>query len=609
MQISIDKKRVNMVIAVLISFLETVYICNLVQLSEKELFWTIFLGGAIVNSKITRIALELKNENKLYGFFSLAISFYISFAFYVGKQSWKISPDGFLTCENLLISACGVPFIWVILIYTLSKLNAHKMGDNNTESYNGVKLKKNSWILVSICIFICWIPALIVNYPGIIISDYTWQYSQALGESALTNHHPIIHTMLIRFSQWLSGIVCGQVSAETAVLINSIVQMSVMAGVVGYVLLQIAEQALLCSRCVKWVLLGVGLWYALFPMYSLFGIYMTKDVLFSGCCFLWSFFLYRDFKKSEEGININPSVKITSIIQEAVVAILIIFLRSNGFIVVFGTLFLAIIYKRKFKRLWIILGVSLIAWLLQTPILKSLSIPQTEFVEAIGMPINQIANVVIHNEELTDYERDLIENVMPLQTIKEAYNVRYSDHLKFNPQFNGSVIDENKIEYLKLWAKLFLKYPKDYLEAGFNLTIGYWYPGVDKGCISYNYDERTQFLEQIGVTNYSVNTLYKHFITESVRENIFEAAFWSPGLAVMLLLILLLLCVGQKFYSLVMMFLPEIFGWVSLLIATPSYCETRYVYFVFLTLPAIIVCMLIEKETNYGQDRDSDTML
>ena len=47
----------------------------------------------------------------------------------------------------------------------------------------------------------------------------------------------------------------------------------------------------------------------------------------------------------------------------------------------------------------------------------------------------------------------------------------------------------------------------------------------------------------------------------------------------------------------------------SLLIAAPSYCETRYVYFVFLILPVIIVCMLIEKEQNYGQDCSFDTML
>ena len=70
MGIIIDK-RIKNVIAFLITFLETIYICNLIQLSEKELFWIIFLGGVIV-----------KNGKKLYSLLALAISIYISFAFY-----------------------------------------------------------------------------------------------------------------------------------------------------------------------------------------------------------------------------------------------------------------------------------------------------------------------------------------------------------------------------------------------------------------------------------------------------------------------------------------------------------------------------------------------
>ena len=164
------------------------------------------------------------------------------------------------------------------------------------------------------------------------------------------------------------------------------------------------------------------------------------------------------------------------------------------------------------KKLHIILGIALTAWIIQIPILNAAKIPQTELVEALGIPINQVANVVNHNESLTEQEKTLIENVMSLDTIKETYNVRYSDPLKFNSKFNGSVIEENKVEYLKLWVGLFVKYPKDYLEASLNLTIGYWYPGVDKGCISYNYDTRTQFFDQLGIEHYSVNTLYKHFL-------------------------------------------------------------------------------------------------
>lgn len=70
-----------------------------------------------------------------------------------------------------------------------------------------------------------------------------------------------------------------------------------------------------------------------------------------------------------------------------------------------GTLILAIIYKRKLKKLHIILGIALTAWIIQIPILNAAKIPQTELVEALGIPINQVANVVNHNESLTEQEK------------------------------------------------------------------------------------------------------------------------------------------------------------------------------------------------------------
>lgn len=39
-------------------------------------------------------------------------------------------------------------------------------------------------VVLGILIF-AWIPALVFNYPGIIVSDYTWQFNQALGKTQL----------------------------------------------------------------------------------------------------------------------------------------------------------------------------------------------------------------------------------------------------------------------------------------------------------------------------------------------------------------------------------------------------------------------------------------
>ena len=205
---------------------------------------------------------------------------------------------------------------------------------------------------------------------------------------------------------------------------------------------------------------------------------------------------------------------------------------------------------------------------------------------------------LIGMDVVSDEDEELINAVMPLDIIKETYNIRYSDHLKFSSDFNANAICDNKGKYLALYCRLLIKYPKDFIEAGLNLTIGYWYPGVDKSCVSYDYDSRYQFYENIGVANYSKSDIYRHFLTSDVRENVFEAWLWSPGVAIMIMFGLMLICLSQKSYMLLLSFMPTVFCWLSLMIATPSYCETRYVFYVFLNIPIWIVLILQKKIEN-----------
>ena len=120
-------------------------------------------------------------------------------------------------------------------------------------------------------------------------------------------------------------------------------------------------------------------------------------------------------------------------------------------------------------------------------------------------------------------------------------------------------ITNNKIGYLKLYLKLFKKYPKDYIEAWMNLTIGYWYPDVEKGSISYPYESRYSFYDEIGVRAYSKSEVYKRYITEDVRKNIFESWMWSPGFATIIMFTLLIISYVKN-KRLIYFLLPSLFG-------------------------------------------------
>ncbi len=570
------------------SFTMTYYIYKYFEISEKEIVLLIVVLFAAISCKTYKYIFKM---DKIYTIFAFIFSFYIVCSLYIGKISWKINSDIFFTKHNLFVVLCGIPFTFSMLLYAGYKWREFCIPDVK-EKIRNYKCNYKVWLIISLVLFLCWLPALIFNYPGIIISDYTWQYSQALGTSELTNHHPIIHTMLIRISQSICKLITGSVSADVSVFINSLIQMIIMSLIIGGVLYKIWKKSKLLSPVLKILVICISIWYALFPMFALFSVYMTKDIIFSLLIFVWTYLLGTDFYER----NTN---KINTIIQILLCA-LIIWFRGNGFIVVLGTIFMTFIFtiKKWSKNEKILLIAAIIIICSQSPILNLLNVQKTEMVESLGMPINQIANVVKNNEELSDEDEELINAVMPLDIIKETYNIRYSDHLKFSPDFNAKAICDNKGKYLALYCRLLIKYPKDFIEAGLNLTIGYWYPGVDKSCVSYDYDSRYQFYENIGVANYSKSDIYRHFLTSNVRENVFEAWLWSPGVAIMIMFGLMLICLSQKSYMLLLSFMPAVFCWLSLMIATPSYCETRYVFYVFLNIPIWIVLILKKKIEN-----------
>ena len=69
-----------------------------------------------------------------------------------------------------------------------------------------------------------------------------------------------------------------------------------------------------------------------------------------------------------------------------------------------------------------------------------------------------------------------------VENVWEDYNPILSDPVKFN--FNNEYFSENKSEFISIWLKLFVKYPKDYIEAFISNSYGYYYPEVRNSVVS-----------------------------------------------------------------------------------------------------------------------------
>jgi len=513
------------------------------------------------------------------------LSLYISATTVYGMYYWNHVDFR----NKALLVFCGIFSFFPVAAIVNSFINwCSKKLISASSRFPHVRIKTESVFLIAFfTIFIYWMPVFISEYPGILISDSTWQFAQAAGKAELSNHHPVAHTFIIYLAQRLSLLINGgepDVTQEIAVY--SVIQMLIMASIFSGVI------AYIHSRRIHPVYQAVLLiYFAVFPMNSLFSIYMTKDVIFSGMVLLLTIMLVEIARTNGEWLKPRRNL----FLYFAALALVTI-MRSNGIVASAGTCLVAIFLVRQHRKAFMIFIVIVIMYIGYGSMMTRMGVKQPNIAESLGQPINQIANIVSNDRKLNDHEISLIQKVMPVTDIKASYNQYYSDHIKFNRKFNSGEIVKNKGKYLKLWLALCAKYPQDCLNAMFHLNIGLWYPAVQKGSVSLNLQQQKPFLEQMGSSK-SVNKFFDRYIGDAARGNVIESWLWSIGLAVMSMLFLIAYLICNKFYRWLIAVCPVFFCWLSLIMFSPSYCETRYAYYLFIAMPLLLtVPSLIKME-------------
>lgn len=442
-----------------------------------------------------------------------------------------------------------------------------------------------------------WLPTFLSDYPGLLLSDSVWQWNMALGNSRLSNHHPVSHTFLIYIAQKITAIFGGgTVQPTVAVAVYSVLQLILLALILAFAI-KIIDKTLQN----RWVTVAVLACFALYPLQGILGINMTKDTLFSAFVLLLGVLTWRICCTDGAWLQQTRNKVIL-----CVGLILVLLFRSNGFLVSLGTVAaLFVFYHKKYWKQIAVCGAILVVfWAAWGKALDVAGVVQPSISESLGMPLNQIGNIVSKDRPLTEEEKDLIEQVIPLDTLKETYSPWYSDPIKWSDAYDPDAIVQNKGAYLKLWLSLVAKYPLDCLEASLKLTVGFWYPGVTKGSISFDLPQKITLLEDIGAENKPIisGTLMDPFIGTEIRENTWFSWLFSIGNVLILCWTMLAFTIQKAGGKYLCIGAPVLLTWLSLLLATPSYCETRYIYSAFLSLP-LFVCVYLgcqKKETQKG---------
>lgn len=210
----------------------------------------------------------------------------------------------------------------------------------------------------------------------------------------------------------------------------------------------------------------------------------------------------------------------------------------------------------------------------------------------LSIPLQQIARVEKnHRDELDQEIKNNIDYFFKIQNIGDVYYPEISDNVKSN--LDEKNYQDNKIEFIKLWLELLVKYPKEYIEAFISNSYGYYYPEAINWTVGTDVQgEEYGVLREPKIDNGIINFMFS--LSDRRDIPIISMAF-SIGAFCWTTLICFGYKIYKKEYKYILVYLPIFILWLTL-IASPVFCEYRYAYPILLTLPIFVAMNIIKKE-------------
>lgn len=320
---------------------------------------------------------------------------------------------------------------------------------------------KGVYFVIWLFIFLSWIPAFIAYYPGIFSYDMPYQTWTVFGLVEHTKHHPPLHTFI--WSMCLKG---QEIIHLEAIVIYTLIQMLLLsasfAGVINF---------LIKKKMRNGIILASLLFLSVNPVIAICALLPVKDIYFT------AFFILAVVEICK--LYMDPVAYLSKVKSYIILGIFILLsclFRNNAiYAFILGVPVVVVSLKKHWEMVLIAFLLPLFCfYFIDGFVYSSLGIRDGAVTEILCIPQQQIANVAANRgESLTEEERAAIDEYLPCETMAELYNPRFADSIKGS--INKEKIEEDKGKFLKLWAKLFFKYPGEYVNAFLALNLPYWY--------------------------------------------------------------------------------------------------------------------------------------
>ncbi len=359
--------------------------------------------------------------------------------------------------KNIFLITLSSFFFCFLFIFLFN--NVYKISEKKSEN----PICRIIFLKLLLLFIVVWFPILLIFWPGIFSYDTPMQFYE-LATNQITNHHPIIHSLLMNIV-----IIIGNKTGNfnDGALIYTVFQFLICSSISAYVCSRTSN-----LRINRYAYCLVLLYYLLFPLNMLFPFVATKDVLFS------SFFFLLVFKLIEKATTDNHLGK-KDIAELVLIIILVGIFRNNAIYAIIATIPPLFIFRRTNKKNRIFLISFLIASVLTLGINTSLravtSAKSGMEGQMYSVPLQQLARSYVENPgSFNNDEKKRMFSYVPEKNLKN-YNPRISDYVKSYFTFKNK--GNSKKDFLKLWLSIGVKNKKNYVDAFLMLSQGYWDPG------------------------------------------------------------------------------------------------------------------------------------
>lgn len=423
---------------------------------------------------------------------------------------------------------------------------------------------------------------LFVLYPGVLTTDSFATIGQSLGQEAYDNVMPFWHTVTVELFVKLGLWLFDDINAAVALFHGA--QILFIAACFGYAL-----ETLYRIGLPKWALALVYVLYALMPYNIVYSVTLWKDIPFAGSALLLVTALYR-LLKNIGGRKGNLAVLVIGAFGFSL-------LRTNGwyaFLVMFFLLSL-LLWRQEKKLVLLLLVVLVVTWFMLNPLLTILNVNGTDFVEAFGIPMQQIARVLHNERPLAEEDMAMLNEIFYTDRAAELYDPQIVDPVKFYAFRHDRVdyLTEHLWDYIRLYFRIGTQYPTDYWQAWVEQTKGYWNGGYKYWTYTLKMGQNTFGIVQSPGDNL-LSRLYNAAFRYWEKPEILQCLI-SIGLYVWTLVACCVTNVLKKRKEFLLT-IPILVLIVGLWLGTPVFSEFRYAYPLILTLPVILSVTLWNPE-------------